>query len=354
MGIPLHSRRATLVDVARAAGVAPMTVSRTLSGHPYVAAETAKRVRAAIRSLGYRPNQAARMLASQRSTSIGLIVPDIADPFFATVGRSVQLAAREAGYTVWLAMSDGDVATEKAELEQMLYHPVGGIILAPVSSRAKHLTAAASGTIPIVTIDRPIESATTDSIEVENQAGAHLGVEHLLLHGFRRITCIATDYHLRSIRLRVAAYETLLLRRKLRPRKLIIGEKEDVFAAVQSLFKSRNRPQALFATNNVCAVQVIQALHTLGMRIPNDIALIGFDDLDFYPLMQPPITALRQPLAEIGRTAAQLLLERVRGNGPSRHANVTLPVELVVRESCGCTPGHRIDENHPHPLPAGS
>ena len=342
MATPFDPRRATLVDVAKVAGVAPMTVSRTLSGHPYVAEETAKRVRAAIRSLGYRPNLAARMLVGQRSKSIGLIVPDIADPFFATVSRSVQLAARKAGYTVWLAMSDGDVATEKAELEQMLHHPVDGIILAPVSSRARHLTTAAAGTIPIVTIDRPIESATTDSIEVENQEGARLGVEHLLLHGFRKITCIATDYHLRSIRLRVAAYETLLLRRKLRPRKLIIREKDDVFAAVQSLLNSRYRPEALFATNNFCAVQVIQALHTLGMRIPKDIALIGFDDLDFYPLMQPPITALRQPLAEIGRTAAQLLLDRVHGSGPSLYARVTLPVDLIVRRSCGCTLQQRL------------
>ena len=315
-----------------------MTVSRTLSGHPYVAEETAERVRAAIQSLGYRPNQAARMLASQRSTSIGLVVPDIADPFFASVSRAVQQAARAAGYTVWLAVSDGDVGTEKAELEQMLYHPVGGIILAPVSSRAKHLTVAAAGTVPIVTIDRPIENATTDSIEVENRVGAHLAVEHLLLHGFRNITCIATDYHLRSIRQRVAAYEALLRLKKLQPRKIIIGMDEDVLSKLRAFFKARSGPQALFATNNVCSVHVIQALHALGMQIPNDVALIGFDDLDFYPLMRPPITALRQPLAEIGLTAAQLLLDRVRGKGPSRHTKLILPVELIVRESCGCAP----------------
>ena len=325
-----------------------MTVSRTLSGHPYVAEETAQRARAAIQKLGYRPNRAARMLVGQRSTSIGLIVPDIADPFFATVSRSVQQAAREAGYTVWLAVSDGDVAAEKAELEEMLYHPVDGVILAPVSSRARHLTTAAAGTLPIVTIDRPIESATTDGIDVENQAGAHLAVEHLLLHGFRRIACIATDYHLRSIRLRVAAYETLLLRKKLPTHKVIIGPKEEVLAAVQPLFRSRYPPQALFATNNVCAVQVIQALHTLGVCIPKDVALIGFDDLDFYPLLQPPITALRQPLAEMGRTATQLLLQRVSGDSPSNHIQVTLPVDLIVRESCGCTPQHGLESRAAH------
>ena len=125
-----------------------MTVSRTINGHPYVSQATAKRVQAAIRKLGYRPNQAARMLTGQLSKSIGLIVPDVADPFFSIVSRSVQQAAREAGYTVWLAVSDADPATEKAEIEQMTNHPVDGIVLAPVNSRSKHLKVAAAGSIP--------------------------------------------------------------------------------------------------------------------------------------------------------------------------------------------------------------
>jgi LacI family transcriptional regulator len=313
-----------------------MTVSRTINGHPYVSEVTAKRVRAAIRKLGYRPNQAARMLTGQMSKSIGLIVPDVADPFFSVVSRAVQQAAREAGYTVWLAVSDGDTATEKAEIEQMTNHPVDGIVLAPVNSRARHLTRAAAGSIPIVTIDRPIESASTDSVEVENSSGAHMAMAHLLSHGYRKITCVATDFHLRPIKLRVSAYEEHLRREKLPVNTLVLKEEEDVLPALRALFKSRSRPDALFATNNACTIQVIQALQTLGIETQKDVALVGFDDVDFYTLLRPSITAVSQPVTEMGRAAARLLFDRIRGEGPASQAGVTLPATLIVRESCGC------------------
>jgi LacI family transcriptional regulator len=330
------TRKATLVDVARAAGVGPMTVSRTINGHPYVAPATAKRVQAAIRKLGYRPNQAARMLTGQLSKSIGLIVPDVADPFFSIVSRSVQQAAREAGYTVWLAVSDADPATEKAEIEQMTNHPVDGIVLAPVDSHGKHLKVAAAGSIPIVTIDRPLEIATTDSVEVENQTGVQLAIEHLRSHGHRKIVCVATDFHLQPIKLRVEAYEGCLRSARLPAKKLVLQDATSVLPALKSLFTSRKHPDALFATNNICTIAVIQSLQTLGIRIGRDVALAGFDDVDFYTLMRPSITSVSQPVAELGRTAFRLLLDRMQGRGPSSKVRVTLPVTLVVRESCGC------------------
>jgi LacI family transcriptional regulator len=329
-------KRATLVDVARAAGVGPMTVSRTVNGHPYVSEATAKRVHAAIRKLGYRPNQAARMLTGQRSKSIGLIVPDVADPFFSIISRAVQKAAREAGYLVWLAVSDNDPAVEKAEMDQMMHHPVDGIILAPVDSRGKHLKDAAGGTVPIVTIDRPIEIASTDSVEVENRLGAHMAVEHLRSHGYKKIACIATDYHLRSIKSRVAAYEEYLQREKLPRKKLILQDESNVFAALQSLFGSAERPDALFTTNNICTTSVIQALRALGIRIRRDVALVGFDDVDLYALLNPSITAISQPIAELGRTATRLLLNRIGDPVSAPNVRAVLPVTLVLRESCGC------------------
>src|ERR1700745_1882652 len=137
------TQRATLEDVAKAAGVGPMTVPRTIKRHPYVAEETAKKVRAAIRRLNYRPNHAARMLTGQLSRSIGLIVPDLADPFFSVVSHAVQEAARESGYLVWLAASNGDPAIEAAQVEQMMHHPVDGILLVPVDSKHKYLKAVA-------------------------------------------------------------------------------------------------------------------------------------------------------------------------------------------------------------------
>lgn len=314
----------------------PMTVSRVINGHPYVSDATAKRVRGAIRKLGYRPNQAARMLTGQRSKSIGLIVPNIADPFFSVVSRAVQQAARDAGYTVWLAASDYDAAVEEAEIGEMTNHPVDGIVLAPVNSRSRHLKPAAAGSIPIVTIDRSIEVASTDSVEVENRAGVQMAMEHLRGHRYKRIHCVATDFHLRSIRLRVQAFEEYLRRAKLPAQKTILADTANALSELESLFHSRQRPDALFATNNACTIAVIEALQVLRIRPGRDVGLIGFDDVSFYTLIRPSITAISQPVAELGRTAVRLLLERIHNEGPAEKVSVTLPVALITRESCGC------------------
>jgi LacI family transcriptional regulator len=329
-------KKATLVDVARAAGVGPMTVSRTINGHPYVSDATAKRVQAAIRKLGYRPNHAARMLTGQLSKSIGLIVPDVADPFFSVVSKAVQQEARAAGYLVWLAVSDNDASTEEAEIEQMSNHPVDGILLAPIDSRSKHLKAAAAASIPIVTIDRPIEVASTDSVEVENRLGVHMVMEHLRGHGYERIACVATDFHLRSIKLRVAAYDDYLRRARLPRKKVVLKSEAEGLEAIRTLFSTADRPDALFTTNNICTTTVIRALHLLGIRIQRDVAFVGFDDVDFYSLLKPSITTISQPVAEVGRSATRLLFDRIRQTGPSSKVRMVLPVELVVRESCGC------------------
>jgi len=168
-----------------------MTVSRTINGHPYVSEATAKKVRAAIRKLDYRPNHAARMLTGQLSRSIGLIVPDIADTFFSVVIHAVQETARERGYLVWLAASDGDPTLEAAQVEMMMHQPVDGILLVPVVAQENYLKTLAAGPLPIVTIDRPIEIATTDSVGVENKAGAMMAVEHLIQHGHKRIIALS-------------------------------------------------------------------------------------------------------------------------------------------------------------------
>ncbi|HEY6373893.1 MAG TPA: LacI family DNA-binding transcriptional regulator, partial [Edaphobacter sp.] len=332
-----HSKRATLEDVARAAGVGPMTVSRTINGHPYVAEETAKRVRAAIRQLDYRPNHAARMLTGQLSRSIGLIVPDLADPFFSVVSHAVQETARESGYLVWLAASNDDLSIEAAQVEQMTHHPVDGILLVPVDSRDRYLKTVASGTTPVVTIDRPIEVATTDSVEVENRAGARLAVEHLIEHGYKRITCVATNSHLRTIKERIAGYEERLRQARLpRTKVLQLSSLIEAKTALSALFRSSNRPDALFTANNASTIWVIETLREMNIEAGTDVALVGFDDVDFYTLITPPITSVRQPAAELGRMSARLLLQRIKGDSSPSSVRTVLPVSLVIRESCGC------------------
>jgi LacI family transcriptional regulator len=314
-----------------------MTVSRTINGHPYVADETAKRVKAAIRQLGYRPNHAARILTGQLSKSIGLIVPDLADSFFSVVSHAVQEAARQAGYLVWLAASDGDPSIEEAQVEQMTNHPVDGILLVPADSRSRYLKVAALGSTPIVTMDRPIEGALTDSVEVENRAGARMALEHLISHGYKRIACVVMNSHLRPVRERIAGYEECLRSTKLcRIKKVVLSNEATAQKALSALFNSANRPDALFTANNACTISVIKTLQTMKIEVPRDVALIGFDDVDFYTLLNPPVTTIRQPATELGRTSTRLLLQRIKGESSSSSVRTVLPVTLIVRESCGC------------------
>lgn len=330
-------KRATLEDVARAAGVGPMTVSRTINGHPYVAQETAKRVRAAIAQLNYRPNHAARMLTGQLSRSIGLIVPDLADSFFSVISHAAQETARESGYLVWLAASNYDPSIEAAQVEQMTHHPVDGILLVPVDSRHTYLKALASGSTPVVTIDRPIEVGSTDSVETENRSGARMAVEHLISHGCKKIVCVATNSHLRTIRGRIAGYEESLRNAKLtRAKSLRLSSLIDAKTSLSTLFTSHNRPDALFTANNASTIWVIETLRELNIKIGKDVLLVGFDDVDFYTLITPPITAVRQPATELGRVSVRLLMQRIGGDSSPSGVRTVLPVSLVIRESCGC------------------
>jgi LacI family transcriptional regulator len=331
------TRRATLEDVARLAGVGPMTVSRTINGHPYVSDETARKVRVAIRELNYRPNHAARMLTGQLSRSIGLIVPDIADPFFAVISHAVQETARASGYLVWLAVSDEDPTIEAAQVEMMTHHPVDGILLIPADSKQKYLKTMAAGSIPVVTIDRPMEVATTDTVGVENRLGARLAVEHLIEHGHKRISCAAANTHLLTIKERIAGYREAMRREKLVcPVAVNLSSQISVRTKMAELFGSRNRPQALFTANNISTTWVIEALRELNIEIGNDVALVGFDDVEFYALLTPPVTAVTQPAAELGHLSARLLLQRIKGELNGSSLRTVLPVTLIVRESCGC------------------
>ena len=333
----LLTKRATLEDVARAAGVAPMTVSRTINGHPYVTEKTARRVRAAIRRLDYRPNHAARILTGQLSRSIGLIVPDIADTFFSVIIHAVQEAARLSGYLVWLASSDDDPSIEAAQLKMMIHHPVDGILLVPADSKSAHLKAVIGGPTPTVAIDRPVEMAPTDSIGVENAKGAHLAVDHLIGHGYKKILCIAVNSHLAPIQERIAGYKESMRHARLTcPKELRPSDAAATRIVLAELFASRNRPQALFTTNNAATIWVIEALQELKIEMGRDVALVGFDDVPFFSLISPPVTAICQPAADLGSIAARLLLQRIKGELTASGMRTTLPVTLTIRESCGC------------------
>ena len=191
--------------------------------------------------------------------------------------------------------------------------------------------------LPIVTIDRPIEVATTDSVGVENRAGARMAVGHLIEHGNKRIMCVAANSHLLTIKERIAGYRESMQRAKLpRAKEIALSSKVSAKSAISELFSSRNRPEALFTANNASTIWVIEALKEMKIEMGKDVALVGFDDVDFYTLITPPITTVRQPAAELGSISARLLLQRIKGEFGGSSLRTVLPVTLILRESCGC------------------
>ncbi len=297
-------KRPTLADVARLSGVGPMTVSRTINGHPYVSKRTARKVQAAIRELNYKPNQAARVLNGQLSRSIGLIVPDISDSFFSIISQAVQETAHANGYLLWLAASGEDPAIEASHVEMMTNYGVDGILLVPSRSRKTYLKTLASGSTPVVTIDRPIDIARTDSVEVENRAGARLAVDHLIQHGHKRIACIMTNPHLMTIRDRITGYRDSMRHAKLPFMKEVhLPNRDSAKPTLSKLFASRNPPHALFTANNAATIWVIGVLQELKIKFGKDVALVGFDDIDFFAQLTPAVTAIRQPAIEMGKLA---------------------------------------------------
>jgi LacI family transcriptional regulator len=174
-------------------------------------------------------------------------------------------------------------------------------------------------------------------VGVENRAGARIAVDHLIAHGYKRIVCVATNTHLLTIKERLAGYEESMRGAKLRRTKWVqLPSQADVKAALKDLFAPASRPDALFSANNSSTIWVIDALREMGIEIGRDVALVGFDDVDFYRLLTPSITAVRQPAADLGHISARLLLQRIKGELNTSSIRTVLPVSLVIRESCGC------------------
>jgi LacI family transcriptional regulator len=328
----------TLADVAKIAGVGVMSVSRVVNGTRRVSPEIERKVRAAIEKIGYEPNHAARVLKGNRSHVLGLIVPELADPFFATCANAIQETAWAAGYMTLMAASGHKEEQERRETEIMLQHRVAGILIIPSGMQNDHfITAQKTGTV-VVSIDRPLSNTTADSLVVDNRDASCGAVRHLIEHGHKNIVCVADDEKIFTKLERVTGYTNAMRQAGLTPRVCLAGPTTTSVAEQLSfVLESRHAPTAIFAASNLVAREVLWDLQRRRIKIPDEIALICFDDFDAATLVTPRVTVVRQPTVEIGRRAALMLLERLNAEtsqGDSRHAVIS--TELVIRESCGC------------------
>jgi LacI family transcriptional regulator len=325
-------------DVARLAGVGTMTVSRFLSGTVPVSSQTAQRVQSAINQLNYRPNELARAFRGQRSRTIGLIIPYLYDPFFANCTHAVTTVAKEHGYSVIITISNEDTDTEYVEAERMLERHVDGLVAIPARFHESRISRALFGKIPVVIFDRPVSDSSLDVVTVQNTGGTRRIIEHLIEHGHKRIAFMGLSRNLFTINARFLGYRKALQDAGLEEDTFFGCEsQEDTLQAVKSKLQGPNPPTAMFTSNTLATRYVLTALFTLGVKMPNDLAFACFDDFDLAEFTSPPLTVVRQPAQEMGRVAASLLFDRIaRGEVPKTGNRIVLPVEIVLRRSCGC------------------
>ncbi|MGI8854763.1 MAG: LacI family DNA-binding transcriptional regulator [Thermomicrobiales bacterium] len=330
--------RVTIHDVAHHAGVSNNTVSRVLNDRPDVSAATRARVQAVIEELGYRPNSLARSLLRRESRTIGLVVTDCTNPNTARQIRAVQQTMAAGGYAVLIFDTQEDAERQDAALRVLEEKVVDGIIITPATIQDDAL-AHLAGRLPIILLNREMDGlAICDVVLNDNLEGARVAVSHLIANGHTRIGYVTAMRDVSTVRDRLRGYQLALGDVGIPFDPLLVDRSaiaiEAAAAATLRLLEQRPAPTAIFAYNDFMAVGILSALLGAGRRVPEDIALVGYDDIVYSPYLQVPLTTVAQQTQEMGVTAARLLMERLAGSErpPQR---VVLKPHLVVRASSG-------------------
>jgi LacI family transcriptional regulator len=334
--------RVTIKDIAKHAGVSTATVSYVINQSRYVSPELTERVTAAIEQLGYYPDDNARSLRSKRTSMIGLIVPDNANPFFAEVAKGVEDAGFEAGYTVILCNSNAMLERELAYLDVLQSRRVDGIIVLSTSSEVDHLRPVVERGVPTIVFYREVSDMDVDALMLDNQAAGYLATQHLIDLGHRDIACIKPLSPTNPSARRVAGYQQamedndLVWHPALMPQgnNLISGGAE----ATDELLASGRPFTAIFACNDAMAIGAMRSLRDSGYRIPDDVSIVGFDDIILATYTNPPLTTIASPKQEAGRFAVERLLERIEEKHDGGLRTFTLDTELIVRGSTAAPP----------------
>jgi LacI family transcriptional regulator len=297
--------------------------------------ETVERVRSAAADLGYRVNRMARSLKLNRSFTIGMLIPDITNPFFPPVVRGAEDALAPSGYTLILANTDNDEAKERRHLAGMLELQVDGLLLAMARRRDPLVEELRGGTAPVVLVNRTIDRGGVSAVIPDDQAGMTLAVEHLYLLGHRRIAHVAGPADTSTGARRAAGFTAaigLLGLPRTRIAHASAFTEQAGRTATQGVLARRDRPTAIVAANDLIALGVIGAAEAAGLRCPDDLSVVGFNDMLFADRLSPALTTVRIPEYEIGRRASTLLLASIQ-EPAGRPETILIPPELVVRES---------------------
>jgi LacI family transcriptional regulator len=333
-------RRPTMIDVAREVGVTAKTVSRVVNDDGPVAPETRERVLAAMRRLGYQPNVLARNIrVGTPDSTIGLVIPDMGNPFFGTVAQGIEKAVRPRGLTLLVGSSDETAELEQTLISTFLARRVSALIVVPsAGGDHRNLRAERAARLPVVFLDRPATGLTADCVVSSNRGGAREGVAHLIAHGHRRIGFIGDlPMTLYTRRKRFQGYREALAEAGIPFDGRLVESGHDAVAAAAAtarLLTREDPPTALFAANNLAATGAILGLARAARR---DVAVVGFDDIPLAEVVEPALTVVAQDPAAIGAAAAELLLARLDGDR-SRARKAVVPTRLIPRGSGELSP----------------
>jgi LacI family transcriptional regulator len=328
----------TILQVAKKAGVSSTTVSHVLNGTRFVSGEVKERVQLAIKELGYRPNALARSLRRGETDTLGLILPDSANPFFAEIGRAIEMEAFQHGYSVILCNTEGDAQKESIYTGVLSKKQVDGMIFVATGEESDSVQMLLRQQLPLVLVDRQLPNIEADAVLTNNRQGGILAAQHLALLGYKHIACVTGPSHLTPSAERVTGFlETLGdygIQAQDVPNYRGDFHPESGYQAGLSLLGRVPRPNAVFCCNDLMAIGFYRAAAELGLRIPQDVAVIGFDDIELSSYLNPPLTSITQPKVQMGRAAVGLLLERITNRSlPAR--KLVLETRLVNRKSCG-------------------
>lgn len=328
----------TIKDIAREVGVSTTTVSRALNNKDAISPATSKRILELAKKMGYTPNAVARGLKASTSKTIGVVITDISDPFFAPIVRGIEKVARQEGYHLILSDTDEDYQTEKEALETLIERRVDGLLIVPVQTSFQDIVELKKKGLLFVLIGRhfDFELLETDCVCTDDVEGAALAVTHLLERGHRRILFINGPTYVSSAKERLAGYKRALFEAGVKLDESLIREggikMDDGYRIMKKELEKPRRFTAVFAYSDFVAMGTMKALKEANLKVPQDVALMGYDDIDTASFLEVPLTTTRMPKYELGMEGFKLLKKRIVGEVGSPQ-KVILPTKLVVRKS---------------------
>lgn len=332
-----NKRNPTIKDIARLANVSTTTVSHVLNSTRQVSEDLSNRVQVAIRDLEYKPNAMARALRVHSSKTLGLIVPDNSNPFFSEIALGAEDCAFRHGYSLFLCNSRHDSARELTYMTTLSTYAVDGLILSAVSGDLDQLSEFVKSGIPLVVVDRKLAAPDIEFIHSDHIEGAREATQHLVEFGHRRIGIITGPIDVHSALDRIQGFEEILNEHGIPndPDLSVRGDfqVESGRRAAQEMMELPDPPTAIFACNDMMAIGALQTLRTLGLGVPEDVSLVGFDDIFLASLLDPPLTTVAQSAYTIGEMAVARLVERMNGSKNLMTQEFCLPTDLIIRKS---------------------